>query len=150
MAKEIKVGDVFGVPLNDGTYGLVKILLFEKRAMNSYLCSLFDRRINSFENSLPTDANPISICFVTPESFLGRKWVKLDSGFPTDEIANVDIEGMRRSGFVGAKIFGSAIVRKFLNAYYGLEPWDGYADPKYFEKFLLPGVTVPDNIIFAD
>ena len=51
--------------------------------------------------------------------------------------------------FVGAKIIGSGIMQKFLDAYFGLIAWDKWQDPNYLDKLLLPGVPRPANAVLV-
>jgi len=48
------------------------------------------------------------------------------------------------------KIVGSANIAEFLNAYYGLVPWDDWADPNYLDKLLISPDKKPKNIIFKN
>ncbi len=45
--------------------------------------------------------------------------------------------------WVGANIYGSAIIREFMEAYHGLAPWDTMADPEYFTSLLVKGTAKP-------
>jgi len=43
---------------------------------------------------------------------------------------------------------GSGNMREFVNAFYGLAPWNGYFDPNYFDKLLIDPSKRPKNLLF--
>jgi hypothetical protein len=57
-------------------------------------------------------------------------------------------EHLRKSGWVGAKIRGAGVVEEFINAFYGLLPWDSRYDPEYFDKLLISPAKRPSRLIF--
>jgi hypothetical protein len=59
-------------------------------------------------------------------------------------------ESLRSSGFINAKIIGSKNVTEFLNAFYGLVPWDDWKDPAYLDKLLLSPKKKPPHLIFKN
>jgi hypothetical protein len=44
---------------------------------------------------------------------------------------------VQRPGFVGASVHGSGILNEFVNAFYGLTPWDDWHDPYYLDHLLV-------------
>jgi hypothetical protein len=54
-------------------------------------------------------------------------------------------ERLRAQGFVGAKVRGSAVVEEFVNAFYGLMPWDDWYVPDYLDDFLVSPDKKPDQ-----
>lgn len=143
------VGDVFLVELQDGTSVVGQIVGQEKQALNSVSCAFFDLRVRSEAEvgELPLSAI-FSILFVTRESLDRGIWRVIGNRpvtLPTDRLP---YESCRSTGFVGAKIRGSGIVEKFLNAFYGLLPWDDWYDPVYLDGFLTSPDKKPRNLIF--
>jgi regulator of RNase E activity RraB len=61
--------------------------------------------------------------------------------------ASLPYEHLRSNGFVGAKIIGSGIVNRFLNAYYGFEAWDDWHDPNYLDTLLISPTKRPKHPI---
>jgi hypothetical protein len=67
----------------------------------------------------------------------------------------LDLVAIREAGLapitpfvVGAKMYNWSLLQAFSDAWFGRRAWDGYADPEYFTKLLLPGVSVPDTAVF--
>jgi len=52
-------------------------------------------------------------------------------------------ESTRKHAWVGAKVSDAGLLEGFMNAYYGLAPWDSYHDPLYLDKQLWPGTPRP-------
>ena len=137
--------------LKDGSVSLGQIIAHEPKAMNSVGCILYDAR---FSDPTKVDvANPPTNC---PFAVLLTTHDLLDSGH-WRVVANAPLglshdlipyEKFRTSGFIGAKIYGSAIINEFVNAFYGLVAWDDWADPKYLDGLLLSPGLKPKNLIY--
>ena len=56
-------------------------------------------------------------------------------------------EHTRARGWVGAKVYGSGIVARFLAAYHRLAPWDDWADPAYLDRLLIAPEKKPADVI---
>ena len=66
-----KAGDIFAVPLNDGTHALGQVLGAEPDALNSLACAFYDLRVPDpasapLPGSLPQD-KLIAILLITPD-----------------------------------------------------------------------------------
>lgn len=146
MPKQIaKVGDVFWVSIEDGTYVLGQIVEIEKEVLNSITCAFFDVKKNSPENESLDLSTPISIQFVTKDLFNNGTWQRTTCEsvlIPENELPYRDTI---KEGWVGAKVIGSGIICKFLSAFYGLRAWDEMHDPNYYQNLLLPGVKCRGN-----
>ena len=147
MPRQIpKVGDVFSIPLEDGSSTIGQVLEDTPILMNSITCLLFDARTdNSRFSAIHSLAGfrPISCQFVTRDSFNKGKWQRLGNiqvTFPATEFPYRETE---RNGWVGAKVIGSGIIADFLSAFYGLRDWREMNDPDYYSTLLLPGVSRP-------
>lgn len=142
MAKATKqqqcgIGSVFGVEQGDRKYCLGQVL--DMMLPNVVSCVFYDLRFrHGFKPpafDLPFD-KIISAMATTPEKLDSGKWkvlgmnrLQLDRQFwPNEQYRDLE--------WVGAKTYGSRIVEKFLEAYFGVIPWDSYADPNYFDKLL--------------
>lgn len=83
--------------------------------------------------------SPVSIQFVTKDMFNSGKWERIGN---EEILINNELLPHRESkakSWVGAKVIGSGMMAKFLNAFYGLRAWDKMNDPEYYQKLLLPG-----------
>jgi immunity protein 26 of polymorphic toxin system len=148
-----KDGDVFVVPLNDGTYSLGQILAYEREALNSVACAFYNIRIvdgPTLEIPAPLPQDRVISILLTTRDLLNRAvWpVIADRAIPT-MVAVRPYEQYRVKKWVGARIIGSGIVDKFLNAYFGLAPWDAMQDPNYFDSLLLHASLKPSGLVFA-
>src|SRR6267378_3357980 len=123
-----KEGDVFLIPLNDGTYGLGQILSYEPQALNAVGCAFYNIRVVEGPSlgilaPLPQD-RVISIVLTTKDLLNRAVWpVVADRAIPTPKSAR-PYEKYRAKKWLGAQISGSGIVNDFLNAYHGLKPWN--------------------------
>ena len=151
--QEWTVGDLFLVPTLDGEFGLGQVIGREPSVLNSAAIALFDRQVSAPGEALGCEvsfAHVFSILFVTRDLLdsakwrvVGRKPVEiLPSAFP--------FEDKRASGFVGAKVVGSGNVATFVNAYFGLSPWDDWQDPEYLTGLLIRPERVPPRRILKN
>lgn len=143
------VGDVFSIPQKDGFCCLGQIV--DLPMPNAPSCALYD--IRHAVGTTPASAilpleRVLSAVSTTADRLDHHHWkvffrlpVALQQQFWPNEPA-------RDSHWVGARTYGSGIVENFLDAYYGLIPWDFYKDPNYFDKLLFFGRKRPKNVIF--
>ena len=147
--KPFRPGDYFTVPLEDSTPGpfaLGQVLSVEPQALNSCGCAFWPSVAGDHVRQLCTP--PIIVTLVTPDLLKSKIWKILGNAAVTVPTRARKYEAFRKSGWVGAKIIGSGIVRSALRAYNGLEYWDDFADPEYVSKLLQPGVGVPSHARF--
>lgn len=154
MAKKKKVdwktGDIFLVPLLDGTYGtgqildlqmptIVRIALFDENVKSltefdiSHACSLSNliSLIASSREQLDFDAWKI----------VGNKPIQIAiRDFPNEQFRNKD--------WVGAKHYDAALIEDFLNAFYSFIPWDDWFNPNYLDAFLVDLSKKPKTLVF--
>jgi hypothetical protein len=145
----IRPGDVFLVPLTDGTRGLGQVLMVTKEALDSCICALFSTRTANTavcDQSFLDGAEVISVIFVTSELLKQGHWVVTSN---CSVVVNADrylpLRELEARKFVGAKVIGSGIVQKFLSAFHGLHPWDAWHDPNYLDKLLVSVDKRPEN-----
>ena len=143
-----EVGDLFTVPLPDGTFALGQIVARETPMLNSWTCAFSRVRIPKEE--MPIEAlrleDVISVQFVNGD--LLKKGIWKIHGWAAVIIPRVvfPFEEFREQKWIGATMRGSGIMNTFLAAFHGLEFWDEMKDPDYYQTLLLPGVCVPDEI----
>lgn len=139
--KRFKMGDYFFVPLEDGSNALGQVIA-DELIMNSVQCAFWPQAKSHVDSMLTTQ--PICVAIVTRELLRSGVW-------PINGNASVSIpmhmrqyEMYRELDWVGLKIHGAGIIRRFLNMCNGLEPWDGWpGDPGYSYTLLAPGAEKP-------
>jgi hypothetical protein len=139
-------GDVFKVPLSDGSTVIGQVLAHEPDAMNSVACAFFDAHKETDLQSSLGLVNAFSIILVTRDALDRGSW-KI---FGHEPIAipreRFPYESLRPNGFIGARIVGAGIVNSFLHAFRGLLPWDSMADADYFDRLLTNAARKPTNL----
>lgn len=145
-------GDVFRIQLLDGSCALGQIIEVTKQAMNSVLCGFYDVRAaeTEIDRTEIFRRNLISVQFVTPESLKRSSWpVVRHEAVPFDPNEFIPFDELAEKGFVGARIVGSGIMKEFMNAYFGLKPWDDWHDPTFLDSLLAPGAKRPSAIVLT-
>jgi len=141
MKKQIaKVGDLFWVPIDDGTFVLGQVVEIKPEVLNSLTCAFYDIRVKEVTAKFSKLPNPISIQFVTKDLFVSGMWVRSGNKKVNVSRSQLPYRNTEKNGWIGAKIIGSGIVKNFLSAFYQLRAWDEMADSKYYENLLMPGV----------
>jgi hypothetical protein len=143
------VGSVFRVPLSDGGFAIGQVIAYEPQMLNSISCVLTSQRDWTQGSNIPESAIIASL-FTTYDLLTKGRWEILgEAGIP---ISNRDFpfEHLRSEGWVGAKLIGSRNVEEFLHAWFGLTPWDDWADPNYLDKLLFRGVTRPASVTYKN
>src|SRR5262249_42725884 len=101
------VGDVFVIPLEDGTYAVGHIVGREAQAMTSITIALSDLRVAKPEEArAPDPANVFSVLFATRVSLDRWLWTVVRNEPVRIPRAWFPYEDTRASGWVGAKITG--------------------------------------------
>jgi hypothetical protein len=135
-----KRGDVFAVPLLDGTFGLGHVV--DVDAWEGPF-ALFAQRASSPAELLPwidkAVDHPLSILVLTANSLKDGHWPIIGNLQRDYAQFKIPTDGKGRSHTFG-------VAMDLLNAYHGLVPWDGMADPKRYEKLLIPGTPLPPTI----
>jgi len=148
-----KDGDVFVVPLTDGAYSLGQVLGYERQALNAVACAFYSIRIfdgPSLEIPAPLPQDRvISILLTTPDSLNRAIWPLVANRTIATPTAVRPYEQYRASNWVGARIIGSGIVSKFLNAYFALAAWDAMYEADYYDRLLLNASLKPNILIYT-
>jgi hypothetical protein len=145
-------GDLFLVHLKDGSKVVGQIVAQERDVLNSVTCAFFDWRSNSPSEIKACSVLPyekvFSVIFVTRDLLDNGVW-EIAGNHPVNLPKNLfPYEANRSTGFVGARVFGSGIVNKFLNAYYRLAPWDDWKKPNYLDGLLLSQDKKPSGLVY--
>jgi hypothetical protein len=144
-------GDVFLVPLNDGMCVVGQVIGRERQALNSVGVALFDIRIAcesdvSAVGELAHD-KIFSVLLVTPDLLNNGVWRVIGNKSVNIPHKKIPYENLRLRNWVGASIKGSGNINEFVNAYYGLVPWDDWHDPVYLDTLLLSPDKKPSKIM---
>ena len=138
-------GSVFQVPLNDGSYGTGQVIAYEPQMLNSVSCIFSDLRLWS-SGEIPT-RSIIASLFTTHDLLTKGRWKIIGQAPISISRDDHPFEHLRPQRWIGAKMIGSGIVEDFMNAWFGLHPWDDWADPCYLDRLLFRDRTRPDNAI---
>jgi len=150
MARQIpKVGDVFLVPLEDGSYCVGQVLETDPILMNSITCAFFDARSEGDDVDISDlellEGSAIACQFVTRDLFNRGVWKRIGNANTSIPTRLLPYRETQKEGWVGAKVIGSGIIASFLNAYYGLGDWNEMKDPDYYAKLLIKGRKKPNH-----
>jgi hypothetical protein len=129
-----------------------QVIAREPEALNSVSVALLDIRFTDWPDLAVlkgvTFDHVISCLLTTPDLFRSRRWlVELPGEVVVPRYA-FPYEDTRETGFVGAKVIGSAIVVSFLEAFHGLSPWDALRDPGYFDKLRISPSKKPATVLY--
>lgn len=133
-----KVGDIFQIPLENSTYAFGQVV------WTSYthpVCGLFDINKTDIPTLEEIISNPfISILSLTPNSLDNHSWKVL---------GNMNVRVQKKDvpkKFNGtATDFTSGILEELANAFYGVTPWNVFAEEDFFDEILLPTVKRPST-----
>ena len=148
------IGDIFTIKLNNGKYAIGHVL--SQRMVNTIRIALYDEVIDSLENAdinnLCKEADLLSLIEVTKEQIDFGAW-KLIGNRPTDIPVNRHANEQYRNDDpyldgVGANIKDAAIAEDFMNAFYGMHPWDDWYDPEFYDKMLVDKRKKPLHLIY--
>ncbi len=146
-SKKWEVGSVFLVPLSDGDYAVGQVIGYEYEALGSVVCVFSNLKLSDPEQEIAFGAaDIISALFVTTDALDRGSWevAGKTSAIPVQSF--FDIRALKRNDFIGVTVRGSGIVRQFLNAYFGLAPWDCYYRPDYLDELLLSPEKKPSSL----
>lgn len=148
------IGDIFTIPLNNGKYAIGHVL--SQRLPNTTRIALYDEVIDSLENpdinNLCKEAHLLSLIEVTKEQIDFGVWKVIGNkptAIPVSRHANEQYRSTDpyKNG-VGSNIKDAVIAEHFMNAFYGLRPWDDSYDPEYYDKMLVDKQKKPLHLIY--
>ena len=144
-----RIGDIFLVSLEDGTFSVGQVVAQDKEVLNSVFCVFSMVRVKGSEAEISIDIdNVVSALFTTPDLLNSGDWlvVRNEEPIPVDKF--FDIKKLKSEGFLGAKVIGSGVVIKLMDACFGLYPWDDFYEPDYLDKLLLSPSKKPAKVIY--
>lgn len=151
MAKRIKLeeGQLYAIELSDGTFTMAQLVhhhpITERKSEDTF--AFFEHHfstLNEAQASYHTLAysNPIAIATINgyPRTygwtFLGRGTIEI----PFDYKKDISSLGFYKNLSTDPSLF--------LEPYFGLFPWDGYAKDNFINEELLPNANIPKDIKF--
>jgi len=150
----LDIGNIFGVPLSNGNFVIGQIVGRETDVLNSVTCAFYSKQVDIVqknENGVSiSNEDLISVQFVTPDQIKNKNWKILGNIKVTIPKKFMPYENTRKHGWVGAKVIGSGIMCKFIEAYFGYDYWDQMHDPDYFTKLLIETKPIPKSAKFKE
>lgn len=133
-----RVGSTFTIPLIDGSRCVANVVGRERQVLNSVTIAIHDvRGVSDNAVSALHVADAFSVIMVTKDFLDSGRWA-IASSLIDEVVDEVNpYEHLRSSGFIGAKVMGAALVEDFVNAFYGLAPWDDWYVPDFLDGFLV-------------
>lgn len=138
-----KVGDIFQIVLKDRTFAFGQILW---KNYTQPVCGLFDLNKTDVPTLDKIISNPfISILSITSISLDNHSWKVLGQMNVTVQKEDVP-EKFNGTPCIGAESFTSGIFEELANAFYGVTPWNVFAEEDCFDQMLLPTVKRPSTV----
>jgi len=131
--KKWKVGDVFCIPLRDGSFAYGQVLAQDYRTPT---CSLFELRTEQMQRDwqVVPKSRIITILHLGPELLDKGIWVVLGNQ-PVS--ADPDSGPGGRQGQIGCRSFGANKLVQLAEAYHGLIPWNSFYKQDYLDELLM-------------
>lgn len=149
--KKWVIGDVFLIPLADGKYSVGQVVAQDKEALNSVVCVFSVEKVEDAGENVSLNSDSIvSALFTTPDLLDSGDWPVVGNEPPVSIDNFIDMKKLKSEGFLGVKIIGSGVVIKFMDACFGLYPWDGFFEPDYLDKLLLSSDKKPSGVIYKE
>lgn len=134
----VAAGQLVAVPLIDGTYGLLHVVIFNISIIAAHFAhrsATPDGLLDGIDEALKK--GPIAMLEVTSDEIRVGDWPVIGQREPTYPPSMLDMKG---------ESYTAGMSRFLLSAYHGLRPWDEMFNPRYYERALLPGVPVPPTV----
>lgn len=143
-------GDVFAIPLEDGSYSVGQIL--DLMMINIVRIALYDEKVKDIHNSnlnqfCKTD-NLVSLVTCTREQLDYNIWKIIGNKEQVIPLKMFPYEDKRDNGWIGAITYDAAIIEDFVNSFYGFLPWDDWHDPNFLDELLIDKSKKPSNLIY--
>ncbi len=132
-----EVGDVFAVPLDDGSFAFGQVLWEDCREPT---CALFEHRSVAPETDLDEalTSRTLAILHVSSEHLDAGEWQVVGRHPPMNDPFSGPCG---RPGTVGCTSWDG--LDTLANAWYGLTPWNVAYRDDYLEQFLMPAIERP-------
>ena len=134
-------GALLLVPQQNGKCTVVQVLDWPNKHIVS-VCT-FEPQVKSDYSGMLDSLTPFARLAVTTEALADGLW----KGCGKDRVALPQrlwpFEHTRALGWVGFGCSSANVLSEFLDAWWGLVPWDSYGFGRPFDVYLLPGVSRP-------
>lgn len=140
-SKKVKVvpGDVFTVPLADGTQGVAQVIEVIP-GLAAALCAFYSYRVGAqAPATVPFDFARSDIVTVTPMSLLALlngDWPILHNAPVAHADLSCKLDPLRASRFVGLSIANAQTMAALMNAHHGLGPWEIGTDLDFLRRLV--------------
>ena len=144
-----QVGDYFLIMLKDGEFSIGQAIA-EISKIYSVVCVLFNIKIkeDGLEKIKDLTINDIiSIMVVTKDALDWGNWSVVCNDIPCSVEQYVNINKLT-SNTLGLETSTPGIAIDFLDAFYGLAPWDMYYEPDHFDKLLVSPDKKPKKLLY--
>jgi hypothetical protein len=132
------VGDVFGVPLKDGSRAIAQVIE-SIDSLRAALCVFYSYRIHEVAEgaSFPfSRTDVVAVQTVSTRPMLKGEWDALGNA----PVANADLRrvlnGLRESGYVGLDVPNSNTIEALMNAHHELGPWEIGSDTDFLRRLV--------------
>lgn len=147
-------GDLFLIGLKDGTCIVGQVIARERQALNSVGIALFNMRINRDTEiddvAALTSDRLVAVLLATHDLLGNGTWRVIGNRPVRVPVKMIPYERFRSKDWIGADITGSGIINEFVNAYFGLVPWDDWHDPNYLDGLLLSLDKKSSDVMLKD
>lgn len=136
---KVKEGQLVAVPLVDGTFALGHVARhYYRQATVAHFAHRAESPAKLLDGAQEAmKGQPVAVLAVTHDEIYEGYWPVIGCVVPAYPESILDTKGTS---------YTASVSRGLMNAWYGLEPWDGMADPRCHEKMLLPNTHVPPTV----
>jgi hypothetical protein len=146
-------GDIFTIPLIDGDFALGQLIQYDTRGLAGYSFGLFDHKVSSnieAQEIILNMENCFSVVLGAIDCFSkSSNWMVVGNQNLVIPKKLFPFEKLRRSKKPGSRLHGKEVIDEFVNAYYGLLPWDNYYKPDCLDEMLLSPEKKPKNLLYG-
>jgi len=141
-----KAGDFFSFRLRDGAFAfgqvLADLVVNARAGARQPTCVLLEAHATAGQMALETLASlrPLAILHVSQDHLDSGRWVVMGNAPPVLPA----YEGPCGHPFQRGGISWDGL-EELAHAWFGLAPWNAYADEDYLDRYLLPGVLRPNR-----
>ena len=141
-------GDIFLVPLSDGTFSVGQVISNIFRSHDSVICAYLLTRVENERIKPILDKDKtVAMLLTTCDLLDAGTWSIVGHEPPILNPNNFNLEHLSTGDFVGVDIIGSGVVMKFMEACFGLYPWDGFYKKNFLDSLLLSPDKKPKGVV---
>lgn len=138
-----KPGNVYAVPLTDGSFGIVQAVVASPGLPGVINVAVFDYRYpNLAECRKQVSREHVIALLGTWRAEMNGGWWAL-IGWSEPCVGVMEFPNVQLQGGVGHVHHSGGIIENLISAYHGLLPWNTNYREDYYDQLLAPGVTRP-------